>query len=115
MATYSKQLLSGSTNGRSIAVSATATPGTLIHTATSVSGALDEIWLYADNNTASPVKLTVEFGGATTADQIEITIAGESGLILISPGLILNGGTVVRSFCGTSSAISVVGYVNRIS
>ena len=115
MATYSKQLLSGSTNGRSIAVAATATPGTLIHTATSTAGALDEIWLYADNNTTSAVKLTLEFGGTSTADQIEITIAGESGLVLITPGLILNGGVVVRAFAATASALSIVGYVNRIA
>ncbi len=33
MATYSKVLLSGSTNGKQIKVAATATPGTTIHTA----------------------------------------------------------------------------------
>lgn len=115
MATYSKQLLSGSTNGRAIAVAATATPGTLIHTATSTAGVLDEVWLYADNNSTTNVKLTVEFGGTTTADQIEITITGESGLVLIAPGLILNGGTVVRAFAGTANALSIIGYVNRIA
>ena len=33
MATYSKQLLSGGTNGKNIKVAATATAGTTIHTA----------------------------------------------------------------------------------
>ena len=37
MATYSKELLSGSTNGKGILVVETATAGTLLHTA--VSGA----------------------------------------------------------------------------
>jgi hypothetical protein len=61
MATYSKQILSGSTSNKPIAVSATATAGTLIHTAHST--ALDEIWLYAVNSSTSSVKLTIEFGG----------------------------------------------------
>ena len=33
MATFTKKKLSGSTDGKPIAVAATATPGTLIHTA----------------------------------------------------------------------------------
>ena len=45
MATYTKLKLSGSTDGKGIKVTQTATPGDIIHTA-HVS-ALDEIWLYA--------------------------------------------------------------------
>lgn len=115
MASYSKQLLSGSTNGKPIAVAATATPGTTIHTAISGTSGFDEIWLYAVNSSTSSVKLTVEFGGTTTAEQIEITIAAESGLVLITPGLILNNSNVVRAFAGTGSVINISGYVNRIS
>ena len=45
MATYSKQKLSDSTNGRNIKVAATATAGTAIHTAVAGASDLDEIWL----------------------------------------------------------------------
>jgi hypothetical protein len=113
MATYSKQLLSGSTSGKPIAVAATATPGTTIHTASST--ALDEIWLYAVNTGTSSVKLTIEFGGTTNTENIELTIAGESGLTLLIPGLILTGANVVRAFAATTNVISISGYVNRIS
>ena len=65
MATYSKELLSGSTNGKGILVAATATAGTLIHTAVSGSTDLDEIWLYAVNSSDADVKLTLEWGEAT--------------------------------------------------
>ena len=43
MATYSKQLLSGGTNGKNIKVAATATAGTTIHTAVAGTTDIDEI------------------------------------------------------------------------
>jgi len=116
MATFSKLPLSGSTNGKMIAVSATSTPGTIIHTAVSGTSSIDELWIYATNSSASSVKLTMEYGGTTAnTDNIEITISGESGLILISPGLILQNSLVVRAFAGTADVINIAGYVNRVS
>jgi hypothetical protein len=115
MATYSKNILSGSTNGRQIKVVATASAGTLIHTAHAT--ALDEIWLYAVNDTATDRLLTIQWGGTTaTDDDIEFTVGAQNGLYLIVPGLLLTGGTVVRAFCAAAAnAIQISGYVNRIS
>jgi hypothetical protein len=45
MATFSKLVLSGSTDGRMVLVAATATLGTTIHTAHATDQ--DEIWLWA--------------------------------------------------------------------
>lgn len=116
MPTYSKQLLSGSTNGKQIKVAATATAGTLIHTAVSGTSSLDEIWLYAVNSSASSVKLTIEWGEATAPDgNIEITLPAESGYSLIVPGLLLQNSLTVRAFAGTTNVILVNGYVNRIT
>lgn len=116
MATFSKLILSGSTNGRQILVSASATAGTLIHTAVSGSASLDEVWLYAVNTSTTSVKLTIEYGGTTSPnDHIELTIPGEAGLVLVTPGLLLNNGLVVRAFAGTANVIAISGYVNRIS
>lgn len=116
MATYSKQILSGSTNGRAIKVAATATAGTLIHTAIAGTSSLDEVWLYANNTSASAVKLTLEFGGATAPDDhIEINIGAEgTGMILVTPGLLLQNGLVIRAFAGTANVLNIFGYVNRI-
>lgn len=113
MATYSKQILSGTTNNKPVAVAATSSPGTVIHTADAT--ALDEVWLYAVNSSATASKLTVEFGGTTNAENIEITVAGEAGLILIIPGIPLTGGSVIRAFCDSANAINITGYVNRIA
>lgn len=115
MPTFSKTLLSGSTNGASILVSASATPGTVIHTAQSGTSGLDEVWIYADNSGSATVKLTVEFGGTAEKDQIELSIPGEAGLVLVVPGLVLNNSLVVRAFAATSNLVSISGYVNRIS
>lgn len=115
MATISKVLLSGGTNGRNILVAATATAGTLIHTATSAANTFDEVWLWAVNSSSVDVKITIEFGGVTAPnDHVEYTVPAEDGLYLLIPGLPLNGGVVVRAFAGTGSVLTVNGYVNRI-
>jgi len=115
MATFSKLPLSGSTNGKGVQVTASATPGTTIHTAVSGTEDFDEVWMYAVNASASPVKLTVEYGGTAGADNIEITIPGESGLILVIPGLFLNNAQVVTAFAATTNVITLHGYINRVS
>ena len=114
MATYSKQVLSGSTNGRLIKVVATATAGTLIHTAHATS--LDELWLWAVNSDTTDRKLTIEYGGVAAPDDlIEFTVPAEDGLYQIVPGLILTNGLVVRSFCASANVVMVGGFVNRIT
>ena len=116
MATYSKALLSGSTNGKQIKVAATATAGTTIHTAVSGTTNLDEIWLYAVNSSASSVKLTIEWGEASAPDgNIEVTIPAEDGYMLIVPGLLLQNGLVVKAFASTANVILINGYVNKIT
>ena len=114
MATFSKIPLSGSTNGRGILVAATSTPGTLIHTAVSGTSSFDEIWLYCQNTSTNSVALDIEYGGTTTGDNIEINIPGESGLVLVVPGLYLNNALVVRAFAATTNVLSIYGYVNRV-
>ena len=116
MATYSKVLLSGSTNGKGVKVVATATAGTTIHTAVAGTSSMDEIWIYAVNSSAAVVKLTLEWGEATAPDgNIELTIPSESGLVLVAPGLLLQNSLVVKAFAATANVILIHGYVNRIS
>jgi len=92
MATYSKIALSGSTDGKLIKVAATATAGTTIHTGSSTATTFDEVWLYAVNSDTTDRKLTIEFGGVSSPDDlIEQTITAESGLLLIVPGLVIKG------------------------
>ena len=119
MATFSKIALSGSTNGRLIKVAQTATAGTTIHTGSSTATTYDEVWLYAVNSDTTDRKLTIEFGGTSSPDDlIEQTITAESGLILVVPGLVIKGNAtalVVRAFAATANVVMVGGYVNRIT
>jgi hypothetical protein len=115
MATFSKIPLSGSTNGKGIQVAAGTTPGTIIHTAVAGTTSFDELWIYAVNISGSSVKLTIEYGGTAGEYNIEITIPGESGLVLVIPGLFLNNSQVVGAFAATTNVISLHGYVNRVS
>ena len=117
MATFTKTLLSGSTNGKAIKVAATSTAGTTIHTAVSGTSSLDEVWLYAHNSSAATVKLTLEWGEATAPDgNIEINIGAEgTGLVLIAPGILLQNSLVIKAFAGTANVITLTGYVNRIA
>lgn len=116
MATFSKIALSGSTDGRMIKVAQTATAGTTLHTGSSTATTFDEIWLYAVNSSASSVKLTLEWGEATAPDgNIELTVTAESGLVLVTAGLLLQNSLVVKAFAGTANVILLHGYVNRIT
>lgn len=119
MATYTKITLSGSTDGRAIKVAATATAGTTIHTGSSTATTYDEIWLYAQNTDTTDRKLTIEWGGTTSPDDlIEYTVKAENGLYLITPGLVIKGNAtplVVRAFAATANVVTIYGYVNRIT
>lgn len=120
MATFDKVKLSESTNGRMVKVAATATAGTLLHATGTSATILDEVWLYAVNSDTTARKLTIEFGGVSAPDDlIELTVAAESGLVLVVPGLILTGtgsaANNVRAFAATANVISIGGYVNRIT
>jgi hypothetical protein len=120
MATFTKVLLSGSTQGKPIKVAQTATLGTTIHATGTSSANIDEVWLYAYNSSTGPIALTVEFGGASVPDQnIKIDVPATSGLTLVVPGLVLTGtgaaANTVTAFAGTADVITISGYVNRIS
>ena len=119
MSTFTKAKLSGSTDGKAIKVTGTGTGSTVtVHTAVAgtTAGVFDEIWVYANNTSSSAVKLTLEWGTATATDgNIELTIAAESGLVLVVPGLILQNSMVVKAFAATADVILLTGYVNAIT
>lgn len=116
MANYSKLKLSGSTNGRPIKIAATATPGTVLHTAVTGIVDMDEVWLYATNNHSANLNLTIELGGVSSPDDlVQFTLPFKNGLYLIVPGFVFNNGVVIRAFAQTANLISISGWVNRIT
>jgi hypothetical protein len=122
MATFSKVLLSGGSQGKAIKIAATTSgsAGTTVHTTGTSATVMDEVWLYAYNSSSSTIALTIQWGGVTAVDnEIKILIPFTSGLTLVVPGLILTGtgsaGNVIAAYAGTANVITVSGYVNRIA
>lgn len=117
MSSYSRQLLSGSTNGREIPAVAVATPGTLVHTALAGATGFDEVYLWASNIGAVAAKLTLEWGGVTDPGDHMVkglSIPANSPPIPIVTGQVLNNGLAVRAFSDVASALNLSGFVNRI-
>jgi hypothetical protein len=119
MAIFTKTKLSASTDGKGILVAATSNPGTLIHTGSSESAIIDELWIYGMNTDTTARKLTLQWGGVSSpSDDIEITLSAESGLVLLSPGLMIQGNAtplVVRAFAAAANVITIHGYTHRIT
>jgi hypothetical protein len=122
MATFTKTLLSGSTQGKAIKIAATTSgsAGTTIHATGTSASIQDEVWLYAYNSSASAVVLTIQWGGVTAVDnEIKLSIPATSGLTLVIPGFILTGtgsaANTIAAYAATTNVITVTGYVNRIA
>lgn len=118
MATYTREKLSGSTNGKSVKVAATATPGTTIHTAITGATGWDEIYVWITNTSASAVLLTIEFGGTTDPDNLivkQLSIPPNSPPIPVLTGQMLQNALVVGMFASVANVLLASGYVNRIA
>ena len=121
MATYTKEILSASANGKAINITATGLDTTNIHTTLASSSSMDEVWLYASNSTEADISFNLLFGGTDFTNDIlfDGIIEAYAGNILVCPGLISKGdGTTGFSIYGNSSVasgINIFGYVNRIS
>lgn len=116
MATYSRVLLSGSTNGRAIVLAATATPGTTFHTAIAGTTSFDEVYAWVNNVTNASSLLTIEWGGTGVANNVpfQLSIPAQSPPIPILTGQVMQNGLVIAGFSSVASALIITGYVNRI-
>lgn len=119
MSTYSRILLGASTNGMPIKVVATAIgSGTLIHTATAVSGAIDEVYLWVSNLDSVDHFLTIGWGGVTDPDNLiskTVRIPANSGPTPFVMGLVLNGGLLIKASADAANLLMLSGYANRIT
>jgi hypothetical protein len=121
-----KRVLSGSTHGVGIGISATqgGTPITVHALSTSATTTLDEIYIYAQNDYSETVDLILEWGQSATGAQIVTPIPARDGMTLVVPGLVLTGSACAisafvafngsGSLAASSAFVSVFGYANRI-
>ena len=127
MATFSKQFLSASVNGRGIPLglitgSNPLVTGSILHATPAGTASTDEIFLYAVNNSVSDCILITQFGGnpLTSGDAFFTQIPAQNGRVLITDGRILNNGLIVYGLVSGSSplgasGVCVDGYANRIT
>jgi hypothetical protein len=117
VATYSIEKLSGSTDGKAVKVAATATTGTTIHTATSGSGDIDLVSLWATNNdTDNETRtLTLEWGTTTAADgNIVVPVPAKAGPVFICDRLPIMNSLVVTAFADEANDVLILGFVSRV-
>lgn len=119
MTIYSKRLLSGSTNGQPIAVTAVS-PSTAhtIHTAVTETGAnqMDEVYIYAYNTATANKQLIIRWGASATGQgirHITQSIPYLDGLHLVVPGLPLQNANTVGAYATAADNLAIVGYVIR--
>lgn len=105
--------LSGSTDGKPIVVAATASPGTLIHTAVAAANQLDYMFIEATNNDTVARTVTLEWGDAAAGSNVVQTLPPKSGLVTLINGLPLQNGATVKAFGSAANVISIVGRTSR--
>ena len=119
MTTYSKVALSGSTNGKAIAVAATSIgSGTTIHqVANQTSTPGDLVTLYAVNINTTPETLVVNWGEAspTSANTLTITLGVNVGPVLVTSDWPLNNNLTITAATTTASKVLIYGSANRLT
>lgn len=114
--TIAKQVLSGSTDGLPIVVSATVAKA--IHTGSSLSTVLEELYVFAANSSTNVVTVNLEWGASGShVTSHELQPKG-AGLQLLVAGNLIRGrssNTVLSIQASTSNVVNVLGYVHRIT
>jgi len=116
---FSKEILTGSTNGLGIKVTGTSTAATVtVHTAISGTTSFDLVTLYAQNDDADGETrtLTIEFGGASDPDnQIVVPVPCKVGPVLVCEQLPLRNALTVEAFADEANDVMIYGYVDRVT
>ena len=87
--------------------------GQIIHSGVAGTSQYDEVFLYATNRANSGVYLMLQWGAVTSGDSFQVTVPPNDGLTLVSPGLVINSGSILRAYANVANHISVQGYVQR--
>lgn len=117
MATFTKTLLSGSTNGKPIKVAATSIgSGTTIHTAGSGTGFIDLVTLMACNTDAVSRVLKIGWGGTTDPDEVStVTLPPKSGWVPVGIKVPIQNALVVKASADAANVVIVEGTVDHIA
>lgn len=118
MATYSIEKLSGSTDGKGVKVTGTASGSSVtVHTATANANDIDLITLWAVNQDADGESrtLTLAWGGTTDPDNlITIPIPAKAGMVPITVRNPLMNSLVLGAWADEANDVMIYGYVERV-
>jgi hypothetical protein len=118
MATYSKELLSASTDGRGIKVTTTSPidgSDTTIHTTPNAEEP-DLVTLFAYNDDTVARELHLGWGGTTDPDDLIIlSIPPKVGLVPVTYKLPIQDELVVTASASAANVIVLFGWVDRIT
>mgnify|MGYP003122472678 FL=1 len=117
MATISRNHLSGSTDGRPLALAVDSGTYTTVHTVTSTAADFEEVWIWLSNISASQEIVTIAFGGTADGDKIKVKVPAESTVLAV-PGWTIQGNAstavVVTAASVTANKVNATGYINLI-
>lgn len=109
---YTREPLSGSTHGRGVKVGAVATPGTTIHTGQASTTLTDVVTLYATNFDTVVQRLSIEWGGTTSPDDIMVFDIPPKSTVPIVLDAIIRNSLVIKAFAVTTNLVVIFGFVN---
>ena len=118
MTGIAREFLTEGTSGIYVNITASGSPGTLIHTATNTGNEKDEIWLWGVTNAGTSSSVVIEWGGLDdVTDILSVGIPAANGEQLLVAGRALAGGLEVRAYVNHAiasvSGLNIGGHVNR--
>jgi hypothetical protein len=117
MATISRNHLSGSTDGRPLALAIDSGTFTTVHTVTSTAADFEEVWIWLANISTSQEIVTLRFGGTADGDTVKVTVPAES-TVLACPGWTIQGNAstavVITAASTTANKVNALGHINLI-
>ena len=117
MATISRNHLSGSTDGRPLALAVDSGTYTTVHTVTATAADFEEVWIWLSNISTSQEIVTIAFGGTADGDKIKVKVPAESTVLAV-PGWTIQGnsGNAIAITAGATTAnkLNACGHINLI-
>lgn len=112
---YSVVIASGSTSGRPITLTGTASgSANLLHTAASTPS-IDEVYIAGSVSGSTNVTGAIMMGGATSGDFLSFTLVAGQGLQQIVAGHRIGGGLAISGYASIASVANLTVNVNRIT
>lgn len=114
MASISRRILSGSTNGRPIAVTATTSPGTTLNVASATT--INMVTIAAKNTATVARTFTIEWGSTSTSSHIIGVVPPQDGLYMLVDNMPISGTTAtIAAFATATSGLDILGYVDAFT